>query len=263
MFRQILRPLRNDTASRLDSVVNEPARILAAAGLTPDPWQATVLNATSPRTLLLCCRQAGKSTCAAALALRDALLSPPALVLLLSPTLRQSGELFRDKLLPLWTALGRPAYARPPTRLELELSNGSRIISLPENEAGIRGFSGVRLLLIDEASRVDDGLYRAVRPMLAVSGGALVALSTPFGKRGWFFDAWESQEPWQRVRITAEQCPRITPAFLAEEQRALGDRWYRQEYGCSFEDAVDAVFSPDAIRRAVSPGVQPLFGGSL
>lgn len=223
-----------------------------------------MLTSPSQQTLLLCCRQAGKSTCAAALALRDALLSPPALVLLLSPTLRQSGELFRDKLLPLWNALGRPAYARPPTRLELELANGSRVVSLPENEAGVRGFSGVRLLVIDEASRVDDGLYRAVRPMLAVSGGSLVALSTPFGKRGWFFDAWQDGGPaWQRVRVTAPECPRISPEFLASEQQALGERWYRQEYLCSFEDAVDAVFSADAIRRAVTPGVLPLFGGTL
>jgi hypothetical protein len=44
------------------------------------------------------------------------------------------------------------------------------------------------MLVIDEASRVDDTLYLAVRPLLAVSGGRLVALSTPFGKRGWFHD---------------------------------------------------------------------------
>ncbi|HZZ80266.1 MAG TPA: terminase family protein [Gemmataceae bacterium] len=118
----------------------------------------------------------------------------------------------------------------------LQLANGSRILSLPGTEKTVRGYSGVALLIIDEAARVDDALYRAVRPMLAVSKGRLIALSTPFGKRGWFHDAWHSEEPWQRLRITADECPRISASFLAEERRALGERWYRQEYLCSFED---------------------------
>jgi hypothetical protein len=208
--------------------------------------------------LLLCCRQAGKSTAAAALALLTALLEAPALVLLLSRTLRQSGELFRQKVLPLWRAAGCPEFAGRPTQLELALANGSRIVSLPENEEGIRGFSGVRLLVIDEASRVSDSLYRAVRPMLAVSRGRIIALSTPFGKRGWFFEAWEGPRPWERVLLSADRCPRISPDFLEEERQALGERWFRQEYFCSFEDAVDAVFAQGDIDRALSDHIEPL-----
>jgi hypothetical protein len=64
--------------------------------------------------------------------------------------------------------------------------------------------------------------------MLAVSGGKLVAVSTPFGKRGWFYDEWTGAADWERVQITATQCPRITSDFLAEEKRSMGDRWYRQ-----------------------------------
>jgi hypothetical protein len=209
--------------------------------------------------LLLCSRQSGKSQVAAALALREALLAPPALILLLSPTLRQSGELFRHKLLPLWRALGSPCLGARPTQLQLELANGSRIVSLPENEEGIRCFSGVRLLIIDEAARVSDDLVRAVRPMLAVSKGALAALSTPFGKRGWFWEAWEGKAAWRRTRITAAECPRITAEFLAEELAELGERWYRQEYFCSFEDVIDAVFAWSDIQAALADDLQPLF----
>jgi hypothetical protein len=159
--------------------------------------------------LLLYSRQAGKSQTAAALALRAALLEPPALVLLLSPSQRQSGELFRSKVLRLWRALGSPAKARQPTQLQLELANGSRLISLPGDEETIRGYSGVSLLVVDEASRVPDALYCSVRPMLAVSRGRLIALSTPFGKRGWFFEEWTGAAAWRRVEIRASQCPRI------------------------------------------------------
>ena len=145
--------------------------------------------------------------------------------------------------------------------MRIEFANGSRVVSLPGDEGTIRGFSGVSLLIIDEAARVDDNLYRAVRPMLAVSRGRLVALSTPFGQRGWFFDAWQSSEEWERVRVTADECPRITPEFLAAERRTLGERWYRQEYLCSFEDTIDAVFSAEDIQAALSNDVKPLFQG--
>jgi hypothetical protein len=232
---------------------------MAKAGLQPDPWQADVLRSHAARMLLLCTRQAGKSSTAAALALQAALLTPRSLVLILSPSLRQSGELFRDKVLPQWRALGSPLHLRRPTQLELGLGNGSRIVSLPENEESIRGFSGVRLLIIDEASRVSDSLYRAVRPMIATSGGRLVALSTPCGKRGWFYEAWMQQAKWQRVRITAAECPRISAEFLAEERVALGDRWYNQEYCCSFEDVVGGVFQHDAVMALLDDSIQPMF----
>ncbi len=236
----------------------DPTLVLARAGLEPDPWQRGVLTSEDDRLLLLCSRQAGKSTVAAALALLAALRTPGTLVLVLSPSLRQSGELFR-KVIGIFNALGRPAVVRSQTALRLELAGGSRVVALPGTEGTVRGFAGVGLLVIDEAARVADDLYRAVRPMLAVSRGRLVALSTPFGQRGWFHDAWASPEPWARVRITAGECPRIDPAFLAAERRALGDRWFRQEYECDFTECIDAVFSAEDIRAAFSGDATPLF----
>jgi hypothetical protein len=97
--------------------------------------------------------------------------------------------------------------------------------------------------------------------MLAVSNGRLLAMSTPFGKRGWFYEAWVSQQPWTRIKITALECPRIPPEFLAEEAQSIGERWFRQEYLCSWEDTVDAVFRESDIEAAIARGneVQTLF----
>jgi hypothetical protein len=117
----------------------------------------------------------------------------------------------------------------------------------------------VPLLIVDEASRVDDALYYAVRPMLAVSGGRLIALSTPFGKRGFFYEEWAKGTGWERIRITAAQCPRISPEFLEEERVHLGDWWYEQEYQCRFTESIDQVFNPALIRRALSAEVRPLW----
>src|SRR6516165_3948378 len=250
---------RNDrNTAVLEALAADPVRILTDAGMEPDSWQENVLRSDASRRLLLASRQAGKSSVAAALALQTALLRPRSPVLLLSPSLRQSGELYR-KIVDLFGALGRPMGVSAESALRLELSNGSRVVSLPGDEKNIRGFSGVALLIIDEAARVEDALYCSVRPMLAVSQGRLVALSTPFGKRGWFHDEWHGDGDWQRVKITAEQCPRIAPEFLAEERRALGERWFNQEYRCEFSECLDAVFSWADIQAALSDDVKPLF----
>lgn len=237
-----------DTALDL-AVALDPVLLLRMLSIEPDPWQAQVLRSTSPRILLNCSRQSGKSTVSANLAVHTALYQPGALVLLLSPTLRQSQELFR-KCLGIYRLVASDVPPESETKLTLELGNGSRIVSLPGKEHTIRGFSGVSLLVVDEAARVPDDLYYSVRPMLAVSSGRLIALSTPFGTRGWWYEAWRSSEPWERYTITAEQCPRISPEFLAEERRSLGEWWFRQEYMCEFLDAETQAFSRELIEAA-------------
>jgi hypothetical protein len=141
----------------------------------------------------------------------------------------------------------------------MELSNGSRIEALPGTEKTIRGFSSVSLLILDEAARVENALYHAVRPMLAVSGGSLMMLSTPYGKRGVFYAEWTNGTGWERYEIQATQCPRISTEFLEEERRALPERIFRQEYECSFEELEDQVFSTEHVQRAITADVTPLF----
>ena len=200
----------------------DPVTLARRAGIEPDPWQRDVLRANARQTILLCSRQSGKSTVSAVLAVHEAVYRDAALVLVLSPSLRQSQELFR-KALDVYRALDRVAPPSAESKLTLELDNGSRIVSLPGKEATIRGFSGVTLLIEDEASRVPDALYQSIRPMLAVSGGRIVLLSTSFGKRGHFYREWTEGGPgWQRVEITAEDVPRIPAAWLAAERERIG-----------------------------------------
>jgi len=247
--------LASDLACALD-----PAVFAASLGIVPDDWQAGVLRTRSKRLLLLCSRQSGKSTTTAVLALHRALYEPNSLVLLVSPSLRQSSELFR-KVTTLLRGV-EPAPARiEDNRLSLELANGSRVVSLPGSEATVRGYSGAALIVEDEAARVDDALYEAIRPTLATSDGDLVLLSTPFGARGHFWDAWANGgDAWERVRVTADDCPRISREFLDGERAALGALAFRSEYLVEFVDTVDQVFSSDHIRAALDDGVLPLWG---
>jgi hypothetical protein len=266
-MRSLLARMARRETTEADSYWIDPLKVMAAAGMTPDPWQARVLRSTA-RNLLACCgRQFGKSAVFGALASRTAIVQPGSLTLLLSASQRQSAEFFQKHVVQLMQKLRWPVRpVRPPNVFSLELTNGSRIIALPDNQEAVVGYSSVDLLLIDEATRVSDALYHYTSPMLAVSKGRLAALSTPMGRRGWFFEEWESGgAAWERHMVTAapgdEGCPRISRAFLAEERRRKGDRLYEQEYEGRFLDAVDAYFPEDDIAAAAAAGGTPLFGG--
>jgi hypothetical protein len=207
--------LTADLAHSLD-----PVAFASSLGFAADPWQATVLRSTSKRILMNACRQSGKSTTAAVMALHTAAYRPGSLVLIVSPSRRQSSELFR-KLADLPHRFEPVPTMIEDGKLSCVLGNDSRVVALPGSEPTIRGFSGVDVLIFDEAARIPDELYSACRPMVAVSRGRLLALSTPWGKRGWWYQAWQMSDLWESYRVTAQDCPRIPAEFLAEERRAL------------------------------------------
>jgi len=226
-------------------------------GVIPDPWQEQVMETESKRILLNVSRQAGKSSVSSIIALHTALYKPKSLILLISPSLRQSSELFKKVQMYYRLVPDQPKLPED-NKLSMTMANGSRIISLPSSEANIRGFSAVTLVIEDEASRVDDSLYRAVRPMLAISKGRIMLMSTPYGKRGHFFEEWTGPNDWERVEIPATSCPRISREFLEEERRSLGDWWFQQEYMCEFGDTAHSLFKYDYIMAMLSDDVEPL-----
>jgi hypothetical protein len=235
---------------------------MAELGMKPDPWQLEVLSGGHKRLLLNCCRQAGKSTAVAVLSVMETVAHEGMKVLLLAPSLRQSRLLFTTAAEYL-RRVGQ-AYIQHETIHELNLTNNSQIVCLPCNEETIRGYSNVGLLIIDEAARVPDDLFRAVTPMLAVSDGRMICLSTPYGRRGFFYQAWaKGGDDWKRIEVPAEQVPRITKKYLDRVRREMGEEWYRQEFCCSFE-AQEGLVYPDFARCVVQADGVPAgrwFGG--
>jgi hypothetical protein len=255
-----VRHLKARASSKRRAVPADGVEFARSLGFVPDPWQEGFLRSEVLRVLLNIARQVGKSTTAGLLGLHQALAVPGSLTLVLAPAERQSAELMR-KVLRFYGQLGHAVPADSERKLGLELFNGSRIEALPGTEKTIRTFSAVDLLLLEEAARIDDGLYYGVRPMLATSGGRLVMLSTPWGKRGVFHHEWEhGGGAWERYEVWAEECPRISASFLEEEWATLPARVFRQEYECSFEETEDQVFSYEEVAGAITPQVTPLFG---
>lgn len=241
-----MKRLANDLMSALDTVS------FARRFIDLDPWQEKFIGSESSRIILNCSRQSGKSTTAALLSLHEALYKKH-LVLLLSPSLRQSQELFR-KVLDMLRGLEAPPIDAE-SKLRLEFKKGGRIISLPGKEETIRGYSGVDLLIVDEASRVEEPLYFSVRPMLAVSKGRICLLSTPFGNRGFFYREWNAPG-WEKFEVPASMCPRIPAKFLEEERASMGAWWFEQEYNCQFLDATSQAFSLKDVENAFSEEVE-------
>ncbi|MGZ4865463.1 MAG: terminase large subunit domain-containing protein [Halobacteriota archaeon] len=248
--------LLEQLSTDLSKSVN-PIRFAQSLGFKLDAWQRNLLLSNNKRVLLLAARQVGKSTASSILALHYSLNNPDSLVLVLSPSLRQSGELFKC-IIRFYRDAGRPVPPETETALALKMTNGSRIVSLPSNESTIRGFSGVNLVIIDEAALVPDSLYLSVRPMLAVSEGRLIALGTPHGCRGWFYETWANSDEFKKIKITADQCPRISNEFLEQERKALGQYWYKQEYFCEFHQNEASLFHYDVIRRAIRDDIEEL-----
>ena len=247
-----LSALARDLSNALDRT-----RIMREADLPPDPWQVDLLESDHDRHLVMCSRQAGKSTTVAGLALNQAFYDP-GLILLIAPAQRQSVELFKKVREIYGRQTGAPKIVNE-SAMRMELDNGSRIIALPGTEATIRGYSAPKLIVIDEASRVEDALFSGVRPMLATNQGRMVALTTPYGRRGWFYECWEHGEGWHRTKITAHDCPRIAPDWLDNERRMLGEWQYKQEFLCEFVDTEEQFFSGELIEAALRDTGGPLW----
>jgi hypothetical protein len=231
----------------------------------PDPWQDKLLNDTSYRIHANTSRQIGKSTTVAGKVTHRAWYRYEQLILLIAPTLRQSVELIRKVKWFLQEA-GCPKSAYKSGALSIEiLHTGSRIIALPGgNPDNIRGFSAPDMIVIDEASFAKDQLYRSIRPMLMTSNGQLILISTPFTKRGFFWEIADRTdddmgEKWSRYIVPAWDCPRVDPKFLESERKAMGDWWFNSEYGGLFQEPQNSLFSVEMIQAARRKIIEPLY----
>ena len=222
----------------------------------PDTRQAEILRSNAKRGILNCSRQWGKTTLAAIKAIHRAQTVPGSLIIIATPTERQSGE-FLEKIRVLLTTVGITPRGDGHNRLSIRFPNASRIVGLPGKHGNVRGFSRVSLMIIDEAVWVPDALYKSLRPMLAVGNGDLWIMSTPQGKTGFFYEAWEyGGERWTRFKVPVTDCGRISEDFLKDELQSLGTQCFRREYLCEFIDDAGGIFDRILIEQALDSTVE-------
>lgn len=229
-------------------------------GFSPDAVQEEILLASQGSGIVNCSRQWGKSTVGAAMLLHEAWTKPGSLCMVASVAEKQSSELVR-KVETFAARMGLRLKGDGTHEHSLALPNGSRIVALPGTEGSTRGYS-VSLLLVDEASRVPDDVYFALRPTVAMGGGfdaegvgipgRIWLLSTPFGKQGFFWREWDKGgEGWARFTVKGENCPRFGKEFLEAERRSMGDEIFAQEYCCHFSDRTGSIFDRELMDDAM------------
>ena len=221
----------------------------------PYPSQEEILRSTSKRLALNCCRQYGKTSLAGIKALWYAAYHPGSLVLIVAKAERQAQELLL-KCRQMGLLVKEISFSSE-SRTHLELGNGARIISLPSSSGGIRGYSAPDIVICDEASRVEDSVFIALRPML-LSGGTMILLSTPYLRQGYYWEVWENDPDWEKHRVDVYSHPGADADFIAQEQRSLPAHHFKAEYMCEFIDNASLVFSQEALDALFTSG-EPLF----
>jgi hypothetical protein len=177
-------------------------------------------------------------------------------VVLVAPTARQSGLLL-SRVAGLAGKAGIPCSPLPGPDAGLRFACGD-VVALPGSEATTRGFAGATWLIVDEAARVSDDLFRSCSAYLATTNGRIWLLSTPFGRRGFFYDEHEAGR-YRVTRVAAADCARISAGFLAEQAASMPAAWFAQEYGCEFCAVDDGVFEHGLVLASLSSEVKPLW----
>lgn len=245
-----------------------PVELAQSLGVTLDDWQRQLLLSTARRVVVRAPRQVGKSMTASILALFVAVTVDEGLVLVVSPAERQAKELVRvvrglAARLGLMTTEREHSIAPSAVSMtKVEFPNGSRVLSVPgSSEATIRGFSAPSLIIVDEASRVSEPTFGAIRPMMVAAPlSRLLLLSSPWVKSGLFYDAAHDQTGvWERHRVTLDECPRLSRDFIDEERRTLPHWVFSREYLGEFSDDQTTIFSAELIASAMDESLEPLF----
>ncbi len=223
----------------------------AVLGNVFDEWQLSYMKAAprQDRIAIAASRQSGKSTATALFVGYCLIFYPGIQVLVASKSLRQASA-YIDKVREAVLAV-IPRKSMPQlNRLSMELPNGSTIISIPtaQPDAG-RGFSP-QLMVLDEAAFAPEALFTAMNPSIAATHGAMHMISSPNGRQGRFFEAFEGEsvDVYWSLRVTWHDCPRMTQEQMDRERKAMGDFAFRQEFLSEFLTPLGAFFNADAIR---------------
>ena len=214
-----------------------------------DDWQKQVLE-TEGNLCLRSGRQVGKSTIISIKAGEFAVKNKKKNIMVIASVERQAQLLFEKILAYIYE--NHKSYIKKgkdrPTKHKLQLNNGSVIHCLPTGESGygIRGYT-IDLLIADEAAFIPEDVWTAVTPMLAVTGGNIILLSTPHGRGGFYYRCF-NDEKFKSFHVSSEDCPRKNQSFLDHEKSWMTKAQYAQEYLGEFVDELRQFFPDDLIK---------------
>jgi|TARA_Y100000310_G_C20701853_1_gene830732 hypothetical protein len=218
--------------------------------LTLDKWQKDLINSEGD-VVVISGRQCGKSTGTSILAAETALKKPNQFIVIGAYVIDQAQLIFR-KIHEYILANNKKQLKSRVTLNFLELKNGSKILCRPigDTGAGMRGYSAT-MLIIDEAAFVPNRAWEAIEPIISVTKGRTILLSTPQGKRGFFYKA-SINKNYTKMKVSARECPRHTKKFLDQKQSELSPVAFATEYLGEFIDDYNRKFTEEWIKKVCS-----------
>ncbi len=216
--------------------------------LTLDPWQKEVLEGKG-NICIVSGRQCGKTTITSILAAQTALQNPNQFIMIGSGVIDQAEHLF-GKVKDYIFAKYKDKVVGRATIGFMELKNGSKIFCVPVGDTGdsMRGYTAT-MVIIDEAALVPDRAWDAIEPVISVTRGRVVLLSTPKFKKGFFYKASLDKETYYVKKISARDCPRHTKDFLDRKQAEKSAVVFAQEYLGEFADDYNRKFTKEWIEK--------------
>jgi len=218
---------------------------------TPTKYQEAILKDESKQITIRASRQSGKSEVTAVKVLWTAITNSNSQILLTAPTMRQA-SIIRNKMNAFMLRTPLMQFTINYSQSYIKFKNGSEIYSLPgTNPETVRGFSP-DLLVIDEAAYVKDRVYSALEPSMAQTNGSTMLISSPYGKKGRFYDSHTKLDYYSKYHIPWSDCPFISREYIEKERQSKTEMEFKQEYEAEFLDNSDALISLDLIKEAVA-----------
>lgn len=220
-------------------------------------YQEAFVNDASRYRIVNKSRQVGMTYIIAREAIMDCLDNPGETFLIVSVSERQAQHVINY----IRAAIDEMAEPQPPeynTKIEIRWPNGARIVSLPNSPSTVRGYKAKRVY-IDEAAHVqhDRELMQAIGPSTS-RGGAITLNSTPYGKRGIFWEIWSKAKElgYSVHEIPYNRCPELDLKVLKKQFGEMDEITFRQEFMCDFCDESMAFFPYDLIMKGVTPDLE-------
>ena len=154
------------------------------------------------------------------------------------------------KNLPAWL---RIASISIDNRNSFELTNDS-VVKASSTSGDAGRSEALSLLVVDEAAIVEglDEMWAGLYPTLS-TGGACIALSTPFGVGNWFhknyIEAEEGKNDFHPIKLPWHAHPERDEAWFKKETRNMSKREIAQELECNFNASGETVVHGDDLKR--------------
>lgn len=133
------------------------------------------------------------------------------------------------------------------TELTLYLKNGSTIaLKGADNYDSLRGV-GLDFIVLDEFADIDpEAWFETLRPTLSDKAGKALFIGTPKGIGNWSYEMFQNSQTdpmtWSSHQFTTIDGGNVPEEEVAQAQRDLDERTFRQEYLATFETYTGRIY---------------------